>query len=83
MSKHPETAKLPSEERIRAIAYSLWEEEGHPAGRDQEHWYRAVEIATAEMNDPDWLKRQVEAAATRVEAESTARVEGIARRKVA
>ncbi len=30
------------EERIRARAYEIWEEEGRPAGRDVEHWIRAV-----------------------------------------
>ncbi|MGH7750676.1 MAG: DUF2934 domain-containing protein, partial [Candidatus Dormibacteria bacterium] len=30
------------EERIRARAYQIWEEEGRPAGRDVEHWIRAV-----------------------------------------
>ncbi|HEX3604869.1 MAG TPA: DUF2934 domain-containing protein [Candidatus Dormibacteraeota bacterium] len=30
------------EERIRARAYAIWEEEGRPPGRDVEHWIRAV-----------------------------------------
>lgn len=30
------------EERIRARAYQIWEEEGQPEGRDVEHWIRAV-----------------------------------------
>jgi Protein of unknown function (DUF2934) len=30
------------EERIRARAYEIWEEEGRPTGRDVEHWIRAV-----------------------------------------
>jgi hypothetical protein len=30
------------EERIRLRAYQIWEEEGRPAGRDVEHWIRAV-----------------------------------------
>jgi hypothetical protein len=30
------------EERIRARAYQIWEEEGRPGGRDVEHWIRAV-----------------------------------------
>ncbi len=29
------------EDEIKVIAYSIWEEEGCPDGRDCEHWYRA------------------------------------------
>jgi hypothetical protein len=28
-------------ERIKRRAYSLWEEEGRPEGRADEHWFRA------------------------------------------
>ena len=58
MSTHPEIAHLARDERIRAIAYSLWEEEGCPDGRDEEHWLRACELVDAEaVADPDWLQR--------------------------
>ena len=30
------------ETRIREAAYLLWLDEGKPAGRDQEHWQKAV-----------------------------------------
>ena len=33
----------PSEEEIARAAYFLWEQEGRPHGRDQEHWRRARE----------------------------------------
>jgi Protein of unknown function (DUF2934) len=29
------------EERIRALAYSIWMEEGQPEGRELDHWMRA------------------------------------------
>lgn len=29
------------EDRIRARAYEIWESEGKPAGREDEHWERA------------------------------------------
>ncbi len=29
------------EDEVRQIAYKIWEEEGYPQGRDQEHWYKA------------------------------------------
>ena len=58
MSTHPEISHLAKEERIRAIAYSLWEEEGCIDGHDQEHWLRACELVEAEaIADPDWLLR--------------------------
>jgi hypothetical protein len=28
-------------ELIAALAYSIWEQEGRPAGRDVEHWLQA------------------------------------------
>lgn len=31
-------------QRIRDEAYKLWEAEGRPEGRDQEHWYRAEHL---------------------------------------
>jgi len=32
------------EEEIRVIAYQLWEAEGFPNGREEEHWHKAVVI---------------------------------------
>ena len=34
-------AKPPETERIRQRAYELWEQEGRPEGRQDEHWARA------------------------------------------
>ncbi len=39
------------EDEIRFIAYTLWEEEGYPSGRDCDHWYRA-EIIWEEKQKP-------------------------------
>ena len=68
MTTHPEISHLATEERIRAIAYSIWEEEGRPDGRAETHWLRACELVeaeatpqalpTAETVEPDWLKRE-------------------------
>lgn len=49
------------DERIRRIAYSIWEEEGCPNGCADDHWHRATAIYEAQlgveqMRDPDWLK---------------------------
>lgn len=40
----------PSElnERIKRRAYELWEEEGRPSGREEEHWRRAEQEIAAE-----------------------------------
>jgi Protein of unknown function (DUF2934) len=32
------------EEEISARAYEIWESEGRPEGRDEEHWFRAREL---------------------------------------
>lgn len=34
----------PPEHVIAALAYQLWEHEGHPHGRDREHWRKALEL---------------------------------------
>lgn len=38
------------EQRIRERAYQIWEEEGHPQGRDSEHWQRARSEIMAGQN---------------------------------
>ncbi len=35
------------EEEIRSLAYSIWESEGYPTGRDLEHWLTAETICDA------------------------------------
>lgn len=71
MTEHPEISHLAKDERVRAIAYSLWEEEGRPHGKSEAHWFRAQELVEAEAQpvaeimlapiadcaDPDWLIR--------------------------
>jgi hypothetical protein len=31
------------EARIKERAYAIWEEEGHPHGKHEEHWQRAIQ----------------------------------------
>lgn len=38
------------EDRIRARAYQLWEEEGRPEGRAEQHWFTARESLAVEEN---------------------------------
>ena len=41
------------EQRIRERAYQIWEEEGHPQGRDGEHWQRArSEVIAGQNSEP-------------------------------
>ena len=32
-------------ERVKELAYRLWEQEGRPFGNPEEHWYRAEELS--------------------------------------
>jgi Protein of unknown function (DUF2934) len=36
------------EDRVAAVAYSLWLEEGQPQGRAEAHWFQALELVNAE-----------------------------------
>ncbi len=38
------------EDEIRARAYQLWEEEGRPEGRAEQHWFTAREAVAVEEN---------------------------------
>jgi hypothetical protein len=38
------------DDEVRQIAYKIWQEEGCPDGRDQEHWFKA-EAAWQERQD--------------------------------
>jgi len=38
------------EDEIRARAYQLWEEEGRPEGRAEQHWFTAKESLAIEEN---------------------------------
>lgn len=86
MSTHPEISHMDREQRIRAIAYALWEEEGQPEGRDVAHWLRACELVGAEAEPvdeqaPGWLQRIEPPPAEAAEsAEQTRTVADIARK---
>jgi Protein of unknown function (DUF2934) len=40
----PDPRRIP-ETVIRETAYYIWEREGRPDGRDQDHWLRAAKVA--------------------------------------
>ena len=41
----------PTEDRVRAVAYALWLQEGMPEGRAEAHWLKASEMLKAEIPD--------------------------------
>jgi hypothetical protein len=45
-------ARTPESERIAARAYSIWEEEGRPHGRDRLHWERAERELAGTQHPP-------------------------------
>jgi hypothetical protein len=46
-------APPPPHEAVARAAYHLWEREGRPHGRDEEHWYRALaQLRRADKGEP-------------------------------
>lgn len=35
--------------RIAALAYKLWEEQGRPHGKSEEHWHHAARLVDADV----------------------------------
>jgi hypothetical protein len=44
--------------RIEQRAYALWEAEGQPQGRHEEHWHRAAREVEAEDSDAITVSRK-------------------------
>ena len=42
---------MADEERVRNLAYKIWESEGRPEGQQQRHWDMALKIVTAEREE--------------------------------
>ena len=57
------------EQRIREIAYGLWEEEGCPEGERERHWFAAEALFNAEEAERDEVRGEAssEAAAASLE----------------
>jgi hypothetical protein len=66
MSKTTEVKTIPTpefEDRIRELAYQMWEEEGRPEGRAEAHWEQACLVimdadAGPAVESPEWLARR-------------------------
>ncbi len=54
---------MSEQDRVRLIAYRLWDEEGPPQGRALDHWLRAEEIRAGEKEFEDHVARDVEGCA--------------------
>jgi hypothetical protein len=57
-----DTPELDMEQRKQAIAYQLWEDEGRPEGKAEEHWQQACLVVMSLTDEettasPIWLKR--------------------------
>lgn len=62
MNRSTHTNGDPSKESIARFAYMLWEKEGCPAGRDQEHWFRAeAQLRALQTEKPAVRKRSARA----------------------
>ncbi len=58
----PEHA-IPSEEEIRTRSYLIWEREGRPEGKSEEHWLRAKAELDAEF-EAKWRAASLEGETT-------------------
>ncbi len=57
------------EDRKRLIAYQIWESEGRPEGKAEEHWERACLVVMsidedADVAQPEWLQRDEDSEAS-------------------
>jgi hypothetical protein len=48
------------EERIRALAHRIWEEEGQPEGQEERHWRLAESVVIEEEAERAGLMRKRE-----------------------
>ena len=50
MLKSQEEINMIHENKIRELAYQIWESEGKPQGRARKHWELACELAESEVD---------------------------------
>ena len=67
---NPTVPAVTSQDRVAAIAYSLWLEEGRPDGRAESHWFKALQQVNGEAVAPpvsaaDQPKRKTAAVAAK------------------
>jgi Protein of unknown function (DUF2934) len=86
MSK-PEDTKIitppEAEERIRTLAYQMWEDEGRPEGRAEAHWEQAcLVVMNMDAEAPEWLARKPEKTVEPPRVDTQKRVEELAQRTI-
>jgi len=60
-----------NEQRIREVAFRLWEQEGYPDGQSERHWHMAREMI--EQEDADRRKIEGEPPGDKSEIETATR----------
>lgn len=83
-----DTPELDLEQQKQIIAYQLWEDEGRPEGKAEEHWAQAclvvMSLAESETSSsPVWLKRQDNEPVAEAAQTVPATVENISKRNTA
>ncbi|MGC9953084.1 MAG: DUF2934 domain-containing protein [Rhizomicrobium sp.] len=58
-----ENQTSPSEDEIRIRSYLIWERDGRPEGKSEEHWLRAKAELEAEF-EADWRAASLEGEST-------------------
>ena len=72
-NQHENVSQHTREERVGLLAFQLWEEQGRPDGKAEEHWYLACKITDGEATGvtsevlPTWLNRGSENAETQTD----------------
>lgn len=60
------------EQRVRLLAYQIWESEGCPMGQDQRHWQQAIKLAEAEALAEAQAQTEIQAQAIEAETQELA-----------
>ena len=60
-----EVGRMHHDEEIRLLAYHIWEDEGHPGGRQMEHWLKA-ETTMLKESTPQAAPRRTELVSPKV-----------------
>ncbi len=64
--KHADSVPPSREDSVAKLAFQIWEEEGRPDGKSDEHWYLACLIIDGEAAGtgsevlPTWLNRDAD-----------------------
>ena len=69
------------EQIVRDTAYAIWEAEGKPEGRDQEHWTQAEARVAASVKDGEAKQARADAAKGKVDAPKEAKATAPAKGK--